>query len=250
MQSLNALGHVAGSDFFRELAHAISLVGGDVAAQNINELMAPWTRFDRQGQRKNLVPKSLFQLSEYLVEINMFPIGSVHHKKLWNAELCGVIPDRPGADPQAVRSVGDDDRHVAHTERAECFADEVLVTRRVDKVKFLVLPFEVEKRGADGDLPFVFGFAVIGNGRTGLDAAEAVDHAAASEQAFREHGFATRSVAHNGEVPYVTRLICIHSKTVLRLTLIVVGLVYAGKVAFDQHFFVERSRRKVVNSNS
>ena len=91
--------------------------------------------------------KSLLHLAHHGVEIHVLLVHRVHHDHFREAVAGRVVPDPVGADAQAVLRVNHHQRKIADPQRAEPFADEVEISRRVDEVEFFSEPLRVQQRG-------------------------------------------------------------------------------------------------------
>ncbi|MFM1943497.1 MAG: hypothetical protein RI897_2479 [Verrucomicrobiota bacterium] len=141
----------------------------------------------------------------------MFLIESVEDEHFRVAVFRGVFPDLVGADADAGGCVDDDECEVADAQGIQAFTDEVEVAWGIDDIEFAFEPFAMEQGGVDGDFAVLFVLVVVGHGAPGVDGAEAIDHAAAGEHAFGEHGFAAGGVADYGEVADIAGLVSFHS---------------------------------------
>ena len=211
VQLLGPLGQCAGGRRFGELAALVGRVGDDLAAQHVQHLVEPGAGIDRDDQREHTLAEVLAKLRQRLVKIRLLFVERIHDDDLRDAVRDRAFPDRVGADTRPVVGVHHHHRQVAHAQRPHRFADEIHVARAIQDVELLALPIQVHERGGDGDLPVLLALVVVRDGGAGGDGPHAVDHAGTSQHGLTEHGFPARSVAYDGEVTNVTRLIIFHN---------------------------------------
>ncbi len=207
---LHPLGQGAGGGRFGVLAALVSRVGEDFTAHHVQHLVEAGAGVDWHHQREHPLAEVLAHLRQGLLEIRLFLVKRVEDDHLRNAVVRRAFPDRVRAHARAVVGVDDDHGEVAHAQRAEALADEIRVTGAIENVELLAQPIQVHEGGQHGDLAVLLALMVVGHRGAGGDGAHAVDHARGGQHGLAEHGFSGRSVAYDGKVTNVTRLIFFH----------------------------------------
>jgi hypothetical protein len=94
-------------------------------------------------------------------------------------------------------------------------ADEVGVTRNVDQVDLVIVPFQRENRGADRDFAANLQRVVVALSVSTLDASHAVNRSGSKEHVFYEHRFARAAMAYNSHVSYLVGGVSFHQLSLL-----------------------------------
>ena len=154
-------------------------VTDDLVAQHVEHLVEARTRIDRHLQRMNLRPEAVPDLCHQRLEIILLLVEPGDKDDAWDAELAGIIPHHLGPHPDAVAGMDDDQRKVGDTQGVDRLTREVEVAGRIDKIETPPLPFAVERRSVDGDVPLLFAHVIIRHGGALGDAAHAIYDSAA-----------------------------------------------------------------------
>ena len=210
VQFLDLRFQFAGGRLFLVFAAGIGRVGHDLVAQHVERAVEAGAGIHRHAQRKDVPAKPFLHLAHHRVEIHVLLVHRVHHDHFRNAVTGRVIPHPVGADAEPVLRMNHHQREIADAQRAEAFADEVEITRRVNDVELLARPLRVQQRRRDRNLPVLFADVIIGHRGAVGDAAHAVDDAAAHEHGLAEHRLAGRGVADDGEVTDVCWSVIFH----------------------------------------
>ena len=116
--------------------------------------------------------------------------------------LCGYL--------YTTGSIDKEDGGVGDAHCGEGRSGEVVRTRAVDNVEFLVVPLNMERRGEDAVSVLLLYGEVVGNGVLLCDASSTRDDAALVEQRFGEGGLSCTVTAQEGNVLDFFRLIGLH----------------------------------------
>ena len=172
-------------------------------------------RADRDVHGDALRRELVLDLAERPEEVGSLAVEHVDHEQPREAELLGELLDPRGTDLEAHHSGDDDERALDDAERAARLTLEGGVAGAVDEVDLAALPLGVRDRQRDRDGAPLLVLVGVGDGRAGLDRAEAVDLAGLVEQRLDERRLARPAVTDDGDVADLPWLDCGHVRALL-----------------------------------
>ena len=192
-----------GAIFLGEFTAAIRLESDEFFVQHIHHLIETGADVHWHRERHHFFAEVLAQAGQCRVKIHVFLVQPIHSDEMRHAKFARPIPHLGGAHLHAVGGVDDHQCRVAHAQGPQSLGHKIKVAGRVDEIQLLAAKLHAQRRGVDGNLPFLFRIVIIAHRRAGLDAAQPVDGARGGLDAFGQHRLARRCVAHDGEITNV-----------------------------------------------
>jgi hypothetical protein len=195
-----------------ELAALVGLEDPRLAGHEVDDALEASLDADWQLDRRHRPAARLAQRRQRPVEARAFAIQAVHHDQSRQFQLVGNRPDLLGLHHHAGDRVDDDQRAVGDVKRRLRIAQEVAHPRRVDEVDLLLVPLGIGQAGRQRVLADDFFFVVVGDGRSIVDLAEAIDHAGIGEDGGGELGLARSAVTDEGDIPNAGGVVDLHRR--------------------------------------
>ncbi len=191
-------------------ARPVGGVADHLAAEHVEHLVKTRAGIHGHLHRKHRGTEAAAHLRQQPVEIHPFLVEAGHDDDLRNAVGGGVFPHQLRADADAVAGVDHHEGEVGDVQRVDGLAAEIEVTGRVDEIETPPLPFAVERRAVDRDVPLLLAHVVIRDRGALGDGTHAMDGAAAQEHGLGQHRLAGGRMAHEGEVSDLSRSLAVH----------------------------------------
>ena len=197
----NALHHapadlIIGEFFpFEVFLHEFVIRAGDGFLQVIVNL-----RTQRPAQRHQCGAEGLLQFVEGLIKIKLILIPLIDYN-----EARGVIPlaDLPGllgSHLNARTCVDHNHRRIGSSERCIHFSHEIRISRCVNEVNLVILPFDRNDGCIDGKSLLHLHLVIVGYSVSILDLTQLLDDSRLIKRSFQESGFPAPAVTQQGDV--------------------------------------------------
>ena len=138
-------------------------------------------------------------------EVGALAVEHVHEDQAGDVELLGALPQASGGDLDAHHRVDDEDRRLAHAQRAERVGDEARLARGVEEVDLAVHPFERAQRRRDRHPARLLVVVGVRDRRAVGHRAEPVGRARLVQQRLVQRGLAGAAMADERHVPDAVR---------------------------------------------
>jgi hypothetical protein len=171
---------------------------------------------DRDRHRHGGARECLADRSKRAVEGSALAVEDIDHEGAAQPLLLAPAPGPPGLHLHAEHSVDHRQDRVGGADPRPRLADEVAVARRVDDVDLHAAVLELRHSAGDGDLPLLLLGVVVGDGRSVVDLAQAVDGSGGVEERRDEARLAGVAVAHHDEVADLAGVVDLHARLLER----------------------------------
>ena len=156
---------------------------------------------DRQVDRNRPALKPLLNLLDRAVEVRPLPVHLVDKRQSRHMVAVGLPPDGFALGLDTLAGAEDHDRAVEHSQAAFHFGREVHVPRRVNQVDRDGFPGECHAGRVDRNPPLLLLRIVVGDGRPGIDAPEAVAEMRVEQHSLGDGRLSGVDVGNNPNIP-------------------------------------------------
>ena len=206
----HGLVHLLGGDVFDGGDSALGLPAEFLHEQYIDERMEIRACLKRVLDLYALVAVDVLHVVDDVVEVALFAVELVNEEDDGLAQLLRVAEVVLGAHFRPILSVDEDDRLVGDVERGDGSAYEVVGTRAVDDIEFLVVPFHMEYCWEDRVTIFQLNRKIVAHGVLCLHASAALDDSGFVKHTLGKCGLAATRTAKQCYVLDFIRLIYFH----------------------------------------
>ena len=158
---------------------------------------------DRQRDDDCFRVEAFLDIIDDCIEISAFTVHLVDERNSWHVIFVSLSPDRFALCFNSFARAENDDPAVKNAERAFDFSCKIDVTRRVDEVDSMIIPFEGHASGVDRYAAFSFFRIIVGNSRACVNHSNLVDEFGIEEHFFRHRRFSSVNVGDDADITKV-----------------------------------------------
>jgi hypothetical protein len=199
-----------------DVGELVALAGARLHRQQADDALK--TRLLTPGElhRHELGAEGALHLLQGALEVGVLAIHLINDDEARQLMLVGILPYQLGADFHARNRVDHHHGRIGHAQRRFHFTEEVGEARRVDKIDFVLLVFDGDNCGGDGDVAAVLFVFKIRHRRAIFNPAQTTGDPGVVQKGFGQRGFARPTMAYQGDVANEVSSILFHLGCVLR----------------------------------